>query len=110
MTMSLYVAFGCPSGSNTRLAFVLEPSCYAQVVRARLQQRQEQNRAVQYRDGLATFRLILQREGAGGLYKGLVPNVLRVMPQSAITFLVYEKVMQLLEAEVFRNLERSWGR
>ena len=30
-------------------------------------------------------------------YKGLVPNVLRVMPQSAITFLVYEKVMQLLD-------------
>lgn len=59
---------------------------------------------------MATFRLILQREGAGGLYKGLVPNVLRVMPQSAITFLVYEKVMQMLEAEVFRNLERSWGR
>lgn len=58
---------------------------------------------------MATFRLILQREGAGGLYKGLVPNVLRVMPQSAITFLVYEKVMQMLEAEVFRNLERSWG-
>ena len=80
-----------------------------QVVRARLQQRQAHNRAVQYRDGVATFKLIVRREGAGGLYKGLVPNVLRVMPQSAITFLVYEKVMQLLEAEVFRNLERSWA-
>lgn len=29
-----------------------------------------------------------QREGPGGFYKGLVPNVVRVMPQSAITFLV----------------------
>lgn len=65
---------------------------------------------MQYRDGLATLKLIIQREGTGGLYKGLVPNVLRVMPQSAITFLVYEKVMQLLEAEVFRNLEKSWAR
>ncbi len=64
---------------------------------------------MQYRDGLATLKLIMQREGTGGLYKGLVPNVLRVMPQSAITFLVYEKVMQLLEAEVFRNLEKSWA-
>ena len=36
-------------------------------------------------------------KGMRGLYKGLVPNVLRVMPQSAITFLVYERVMQLLE-------------
>ncbi|KAL3144844.1 hypothetical protein ABBQ38_001950 [Trebouxia sp. C0009 RCD-2024] len=95
-------------GAASKLAasVVTYPS---QVVRARLQQRQAQNRAVQYRDGLATFRLILQREGAGGLYKGLVPNVLRVMPQSAITFLVYEKVMQLLEADVFRNLEQKWG-
>ena len=32
----------------------------------------------------------------GGFYKGLVPNVLRVMPQSALTFLVYESVMRLL--------------
>lgn len=94
-------------GATSKLAasVVTYPS---QVIRARLQQRQASNRAVQYRDGLATFKLILQREGAGGLYKGLVPNVLRVMPQSAITFLVYEKVMQLLEAEIFRNIEQSW--
>ena len=83
-------------------------SCDTQVVRARLQQRQAINRAVQYRDGLATLRLILQREGAGGLYKGLVPNVLRVMPQSAITFLVYEKAMQLLETEMVKKLEQGW--
>lgn len=41
----------------------------------------------------------LQREGLGGFYKGLVPNVLRVMPQSALTFLVYESVMRLLAAQ-----------
>ncbi len=41
----------------------------------------------------------LQREGLGGFYKGLAPNVLRVMPQSALTFLVYESVMQLLAAQ-----------
>ncbi|EFN53971.1 hypothetical protein CHLNCDRAFT_25287 [Chlorella variabilis] len=39
------------------------------------------------------------REGPGGFYKGLVPNVVRVMPQSAITFLVYESVMRLLERQ-----------
>ncbi len=61
-----------------------------QVVRSRLQQRQG-SRPVQYQGVGATFRLILQREGIVGLYKGIVPNVLRVMPQSAITFLVYEK-------------------
>ena len=39
---------------------------------------------------------LLQREGLGGLYKGLAPNVLRVMPQSALTFLVYESVLRAL--------------
>lgn len=39
-----------------------------------------------------------QREGLGGFYKGLVPNALRVAPQSAITFLVYESVLRLLAA------------
>ena len=74
-----------------------------QVVRSRLQQRQAHNRAVQYRDGFATLRLILRREGAAGLYKGLVPNVLRVMPQAAITFLVYEQIMRLLETQVVQR-------
>lgn len=30
----------------------------------------------------------------GGLYKGVVPNILRVLPSSALTLLVYEKLMQ----------------
>jgi hypothetical protein len=51
------------------------------------------------------MRTILRREGVGGLYKGLLPNVLRVMPQSAITFLVYEKVMELLESPAFKDFE-----
>lgn len=68
-----------------------------QVVRSRLQQRQDAARAVRYTGVWATFRLILRREGLAGFYKGVVPNVLRVMPQSAITFLCYERVMQLLE-------------
>ena len=41
----------------------------------------------------------VQREGIGGFYKGLVPNVLRVMPQSALTFLVYESVMRFLSKQ-----------
>jgi solute carrier family 25 (mitochondrial folate transporter), member 32 len=40
----------------------------------------------------------LAREGVGGLYRGLLPNVLRVMPQSALTFMVYETVMNQLTA------------
>ena len=68
-----------------------------QVVRSRIQQRQDVYRGVRYESSWRSVQVILRREGMRGLYKGLVPNVLRVMPQSAITFLVYEKAMQLLE-------------
>lgn len=65
-----------------------------QVVRSRLQQQQAAGRAVYYKDSWTTLRLILRREGPGGLYKGFAPSVLKVMPASAITLLVYEKLMQ----------------
>ena len=72
----------------------------SQVLRARLQQRRESGAAAGAAEGGAwsTLRGLLQREGLRGLYKGWVPNVLRVLPSSALTFLVYEKVSQALEA------------
>jgi solute carrier family 25 folate transporter 32 len=97
---------GNPTLSATQIAFmgaasklVASVTTYpSQVIRSRLQQRQDANRPVQYKSVLDTLKLIVKREGVGGLYKGIVPNVLRVMPQSAITFLVYEKVLQLLDS------------
>ena len=68
-----------------------------QVVRSRLQQRM-QHRAIRYKSGMDVLRITLRREGWRGLYKGIVPNVLRVVPQSALTFLVYENVMRQLTA------------
>ena len=68
-----------------------------QVVRSRLQQRM-QNRAIHYKSGFDVLRITLRREGWRGLYKGIVPNVLRVMPQSALTFLAYETIMRHLTA------------
>ena len=56
-----------------------------QVVRSRLQQRMAR-RAIQYRSGWDVLRITLRREGVGGLYKGLLPNVLRVMPQVRNSF------------------------
>lgn len=68
-----------------------------QVVRSRLQQRMDPTRPLRYDGVFDVVRKTLQREGPGGFYKGIIPNVLRVMPQSAITFLVYERVMQVLK-------------
>ncbi|PSC71946.1 metal ABC transporter permease [Micractinium conductrix] len=70
----------------------------SQVLRSRLQQRMDA-RALQYTGVGDVIRKTLQREGIRGFYKGLAPNVLRVMPQSALTFLVYESVMRALAAQ-----------
>lgn len=41
--------------------------------------------------------LTWQREGIRGFYKGLAPALVRVMPQSALTLVVYENVLRLLQ-------------
>lgn len=63
-----------------------------QVVRTRLQQRSDASSTV-YKGTLSTFRNIFVREGISGFYKGMVPNLMRTIPQSAITFLAYEKIL-----------------
>ena len=81
-----------------------------QVVRARMQQRSVGTRcdgkqnanagsapnAPTYRGFFTSLRDIVRREGASGLYKGMVPNVLRTLPSSGVTFMVYESVRSFL--------------
>ncbi|XP_015272466.1 PREDICTED: mitochondrial folate transporter/carrier [Gekko japonicus] len=62
-----------------------------QVVRARLQD--QHNR---YLGVVDVMHRTWRKEGVHGFYKGIVPNVLRVTPACCITFVVYEKVSQLL--------------
>ena len=40
-----------------------------------------------------TFRRIWKKEGFSGFFKGCIPNAIRVAPSAAITFVVYEAVM-----------------
>lgn len=60
-----------------------------QVVRARLQM-YDANR--KYKNASDVIGQIWKREGFAGFYKGLGPNLLRVMPSTWVTFLVYEKM------------------
>jgi solute carrier family 25 folate transporter 32 len=69
------------------------------VVRARLQQRFDAGRALVYGSSWEALVLTWQREGIVGFYKGLLPSLLRTMPQSAITLTVYERLLQLLQSE-----------
>eukprot|EP00878_Enallax_costatus_P022450 GHUV01023816.1.p1 GENE.GHUV01023816.1~~GHUV01023816.1.p1 ORF type:complete len:259 (+),score=76.07 GHUV01023816.1:458-1234(+) len=69
-----------------------------QVIRSRLQQRFE-GRALVYNSSWQAVALTWQREGLVGFYKGLVPSLMRVMPQSAITLMVYEGLVKILDGK-----------
>ena len=64
-----------------------------QVVRARLQMYDADRTYKSARDVVAQM---WRKEGMAGFYKGLGPNLLRVMPSTWVTFLMYEKAKVLL--------------
>ncbi len=43
-----------------------------------------------------TLRTLVQDEGLVGLYRGLLPNFLKVIPAVSIGYVMYEQVKQLL--------------
>lgn len=59
-----------------------------QVLRSRLQIHGAQH---VYPSLRGTIRDMIRLEGIHGFYKGLLPNLLRVLPNTCITFLVYER-------------------
>lgn len=64
-----------------------------QVLRTRLQ---SYNAAIVYRGVWDATRQIWRQEGITGFYKGLGPNLLRVLPGTWVTFLVYENTKRVL--------------
>lgn len=64
-----------------------------QVLRTRLQ---SYHAALVYRGVWDVTRRIWRQEGITGFYKGLGPNLLRVLPGTWVTFLVYENTKGLL--------------
>lgn len=58
-----------------------------QVIRSRLQTYEAQ---LLYRGAIDATAQIWAREGLSGFYKGLGPNLFRVLPSTWVTFLVYE--------------------
>jgi len=60
-----------------------------QVVRARLQTYDAPKR---YKGAWDVVKQVFRNEGLIGFYKGLGPNVVRVLPSTCVTFLVYENM------------------
>ncbi|KAL2428852.1 Mitochondrial FAD carrier protein FLX1 [Exophiala dermatitidis] len=68
-----------------------------QVIRARLQTYNPSATTHVRRPGLvALVKQVWQNEGLVGYYKGLFPNLLRVVPSTCVTFLVYENARWFL--------------
>lgn len=60
-----------------------------QVIRARLQTYDAPQR---YKGAWDVVMQVFRKEGFAGFYRGLAPNVVRVLPSTCVTFLVYENM------------------
>ena len=73
-----------------------------QVVRARLQMYEADKDYASARDAVAR---IWRQERLRGFYKGLAPNLFRVLPSTWVTFLVYEEMRMSLPRMLRTNDE-----
>lgn len=60
--------------------------------------RRMQMKGKNYANTLDAFRTIFRVEGMSGFYKGMVPNAVKVVPNNAIRFMVFEKLKEVLDA------------
>ena len=74
----------------------LYKSCSSpQVVRTRLRQAPLEDGRLKYTALVQCFKLIWKEEGIAGLYGGLVPHMLRAVPNAIVMFGVYEGTLRM---------------
>lgn len=84
------VQLGCGTVSGALGATCVYP---LQVVRTRMQAQSS------YKGMADVFRKTLKHEGFRGFYKGIFPNLLKVVPSASITYMVYESMKKSLDLE-----------
>ncbi|KAK8362008.1 hypothetical protein V6Z12_A03G074500 [Gossypium hirsutum] len=89
------VQLGCGTISGALGATCVYP---LQVIRTRLQAQRTTSEAA-YKGMSDVFWRTFRNEGCRGFYKGLFPNLLKVVPAASITYLVYEAMKKSLELE-----------
>lgn len=62
-------------------------------------QAQRHNASAAYSGMSDVFWRTFQHEGLRGFYKGLFPNLLKVVPAASITYLVYETMKKSLDLD-----------
>lgn len=81
---------------NLILLKLVSLTCSPQVVRTRLRQNPADGGPPKYNGLIQCFRLIFREEGLAALYGGLVPHMMRVVPNAAIMFGTYEAVLKFM--------------
>ncbi|CAA0811230.1 Mitochondrial substrate carrier family protein [Striga hermonthica] len=89
------VQLGCGTVSGALGATCVYP---LQVVRTRMQA-QRSGAGTAYSSMSDVFWRTYNREGLRGFYKGLFPNLLKVVPAASITYLVYEAMKKSLDLD-----------
>ncbi|KAG8094722.1 hypothetical protein GUJ93_ZPchr0012g19747 [Zizania palustris] len=89
------VQLGCGTISGALGATCVYP---LQVIRTRLQAQQANSESA-YKGMSDVFWRTLQHEGVSGFYKGILPNLLKVVPAASITYLVYEAMKKNLSLD-----------
>ena len=56
----------------------------------------DQSKAHPLLPATTVLKEIWQKEGVAGLYRGLVPNMLKVVPAVSISYLIYETVLKAI--------------
>ncbi|XP_042470129.1 folate transporter 1, chloroplastic-like [Zingiber officinale] len=82
-------------GASSKIVAILFTYPY-QVIRSRLQQRPNINGTPKYSDSWHVIKETARFEGLRGFYRGLTSNLLKNIPASSITFVVYENVLRIL--------------
>lgn len=70
--------------------------CHSDVLRRRFQINTMTGMGYQYKSILDAIRVIVRDEGVRGLYKGIVPNLLKVAPSMASSWLSFELTRDFL--------------
>ncbi|CAN6464499.1 unnamed protein product [Victoria cruziana] len=89
------VQLGCGTISGSIGATCVYP---LQVIRTRMQA-QRSNASAGYEKMSDVFWRTMKHEGLSGFYKGLFPNLLKVVPSASITYLVYEAMKKSLDLD-----------
>ncbi|XWS42108.1 hypothetical protein CRYUN_Cryun17cG0140500 [Craigia yunnanensis] len=82
-------------GGSSKIAAILVTYPF-QVIRTRSQQRPSNEGIPRYMSSWHVVKETARFEGFRGFYKGMTPNLLKNVPASSITFVVYENVLKLL--------------